>query len=149
FTPGNFSQEFPKHLPTHARAPMREMFGARRLQMLGSQALVNAVPLSLNVASGGGFSFNGLTHLDQRNADQGNQFTIEPPNPSIAVGSGYVLEGVNNAIQVYDATGQALLPAVLASNELFDLPPAFDRNTGIYGPFPTDMRVFFDPDIQR
>ncbi len=149
FTLGNFSQEFPKHLPTHARAPSRKMFGARGLERLGSQAEVNAAPLSLTVVNGGGFSFNGLTQMDQRDANQGNQFTIEPPNPSIAVADGYVLEGVNNAIQVYDAAGHALLPAVLATNELFDLAPAYDRNTGFYGPFPTDMRVFYDPDIQR
>lgn len=149
FALDNFSQEFPKHLPVHAHAPSREMFGARRLQMLGSQAQLNALPVSLNVVSGGGFSFNGLTQSDQRNANQGNQFTIEPPNPSIAVGNGYVLEGVNNAIQVYDAAGHALLPAVLATNELFNLAPAYDRDTGFYGPFPTDMRVFYDPDIHR
>ncbi len=147
---GAFAQEFPKHLSKPVRPPSRAMLAARSLHpILGSQALTDILTPSLTVINGGGFNFNGLTQLDQRDANHGNQFTIEPPNPSIAVGNGYVLEGVNNAIQVYNTGGQALLPAVLATNELFALPPAIDRTTGIYGPFPTDMRVFYDPDIKR
>jgi hypothetical protein len=32
--------------------------------------------------------FNGITHLDQRNARNGNQFSIEPPDQGSAVGNG-------------------------------------------------------------
>lgn len=103
---------------------------------------------SLNPVAGA-LGFNGLTHLDQRNANGGNQFSVEPPSPSIAVGNGFVLEGVNNAVQVYDLTGAPLLPVAVSSNQLFLLPPAIDRSTGVNGPFPTDMRVFYDPDINR
>jgi len=101
------------------------------------------------VASTGGFGLNALSHRDQRLANQGNQFSIEPPSPSLAVGNGYILEGVNNAIQVYTANGLPVLPAVLASNQVFGLAPAIDWNTGINGPYLTDMRVFFDSDINR
>jgi hypothetical protein len=97
----------------------------------------------------GGFGFNALSHRDQRLAYQGNQFSIEPPSPSIAVGNGYVLEGVNNAVQVYTTAGLPVLPVVLASNQVFGLAPAIDWNTGINGVYTTDMRVFFDPDINR
>src|SRR6185437_8433103 len=45
--------------------------------------------------------FDGLTHAQQQLANNGNQYNVEPPSPSIAVGNGYVLEGVNNAIQIY------------------------------------------------
>jgi hypothetical protein len=93
--------------------------------------------------------FNGLTHNDQRQANNGNQFSVEPPNPSVAASNGYVLEGVNNAIQVYDTSGRALLPRVLSTNELFGLAPAINRSTNVYGPFPTDMRVFYDSGINR
>src|SRR5262245_17000177 len=44
------------------------------------------------------FGFNGLTHAQQRLANGGNQFSVEPPNPSIAVANGFILEGVNNAV---------------------------------------------------
>jgi hypothetical protein len=95
--------------------------------------------------------FNGLTHLDQRQANGGNQLSIEPPSPSIAVGNGYVLQGVNNALMVYTAAGIPLLPKVLSSNEFFVLPPAVNRAVipNIRGPFPTDMRVFYDPGMNR
>jgi hypothetical protein len=93
--------------------------------------------------------FNGLTHADQRLANGGNQFSVEPPNASVAVGNGFVLEGVNNAIQVYNTAGTPLLSKVLSTNELFGVSPAIDRATGVNGVFPTDMRVFFDAGINR
>src|SRR5437868_1962555 len=97
----------------------------------------------------GGLGFNGVSHRDQRLANNGNQFNIEPPSPGIAVANGYVLEGVNNAFQVYTTGGAALLPRVLSTNELFGVPAAIDRTTGLYGVYPTDMRVFFDQSINR
>lgn len=102
----------------------------------------------LNVSSDPG-GFLGLTHYDQRNANNGNQFSVEPPNQSIAVSNRYILEGVNNAVQVYTTSGTPLLAKVISSNELFGLPPAIDRATGANGPFPTDMRVFFDQTMNR
>ena len=79
----------------------------------------------------------------------GNQFSIEPPNQSIAVGNGYILEGVNDAVQIYDASGSPKLPVVIASNQLFGLAPAIDRTTGAYGVYLTDMRVYYDQSINR
>src|SRR5262245_9748429 len=47
----------------------------------------------------GGFranaGFSGLTHVDQRTASGGNQFSSEPPDQALAVGNGFVLEAVN------------------------------------------------------
>ena len=107
---------------------------------------VTGLPVNTNP---GTFGFNGLTHADQRNANSGNQFSTEPPNPSIAVANGYVLLGVNNAIQVYSLLGAPLLPRVLSSNELYGVSPAINRANGINGVFPTDMRVFHDQSINR
>lgn len=97
----------------------------------------------------GGSGFNGITHREMRLANGGNQFSIEPPSPSIAVGNGMVLEGVNNAIQVYAASGAPLLPQAISTNQLFGLPPALNRVTNVYGPYLTDMRVFYDHGIDR
>lgn len=119
-----------------------------------------AIPVvqSLPVIPGSGsFSFNGLTHLDQKNANNGNQFNVEPPNPSIAVSNDFILEGVNNAIQVYSKSGTPLLNKVLATNQVFGVSPAIDfsRPCGscfggaVNGVFPTDMRVFYDAGINR
>lgn len=104
---------------------------------------------SLVVSSaGGGFGFNGISHYDQRLASSGNQFSIEPPNPSLAVANGFVLEGVNNAVRIYTTSGIPLIQT-LSSNQVFGLAPAIDRTTGINGVYPTDMRVFYDQDIDR
>ena len=104
---------------------------------------------SLPVQPSGIFGFSALTHFDQRSASSGNQFSIEPPSPSIAVNDTYILEGVNNAVQVYSRTGTPLLPAVLASNQVFGVAPAINRSTNIAGVYPTDMRVFYDQGISR
>lgn len=105
---------------------------------------------ALSLGSSSTFSgFNAISHLDMRLAYGGNQFSIEPPNQSIAVGNGYVLEGVNDAIQVYTTSGSPVLPVVIASNQLFGLAPAIDRTTGANGVYLTDMRVSYDQNINR
>jgi hypothetical protein len=113
-----------------------------------------ALPLAVTVQSlpvvpSSALGFPGITHANQRNANNGNQFSVEPPNVSLAVSDHYILEGVNNAIFVYSLTGTPLLPMVLSSNQVFGVPAAIDRNTGVNGVFPTDMRVFYDRDIDR
>ncbi len=95
-----------------------------------------------------GFGFDGIDHDDQRSANSGNQFSIEPPSPSIAVANGFVLEGVNNGVQIFTTTGTPVMQTI-SSNQMFGLVPAIDRTTGIYGPYPTDMRVFYDAGINR
>jgi hypothetical protein len=116
------------------------------LQVTGSTPSMHSLAVTLTTSS---FGLMGMTHLDQRQANGGNQLSIEPPSPAIAVGNGFVLQGVNNAVQVYDETGKPLLPSVVSSNQLFGLPAAINRKTGIHGVFPTDMRLFYDPDIRR
>jgi hypothetical protein len=127
--------------PPLPKQPGLSISGATTLAM-GVQSLPLLPPA-------GGFGFNGLTHLQQVSTNNGNQFSVEPPNPSIAAGHGYILQGVNNAVQVYTTSGAALLPKAISSNELFGLPAAIDRQTGVNGAFPTDMRVFYDPTIAR
>ena len=100
--------------------------------------------------SSSAFHFNGITQVQQRASNNGNQFSIEPPSPSVAVGNNLVLEGVNNAVQVYDLSGNPKLPAVVSTNQLFQLSPEVIRGTpDIDGAFPTDMRVFYDQGINR
>lgn len=114
-----------------------------------SAAIAATMP-SLNVAPATGIlGFNGLSHYDQRQANNGNQLSIEPPSPSIAVANGFVLQGVNNAVQVYTASGSPLLPRVVTTNELFGLAPNINRTTNVRGPFLTDMRVFYDQGVNR
>jgi len=118
-------------------------FSAKKL--LGAQVAPAPLQGFSVVQASGASGFNALSHLDQRNANGGNQFSIEPPNQSVAVGNGYVLEGVNDAVEVFNTSGSPSLPMVLSSNQVFGLAPAIDRKTGINGVYLTDMRVFFDP----
>lgn len=41
-------------------------------------------------------SFDGLSFRDQRLANGGNQFSVEPPDQGLCAGNGYVLESVND-----------------------------------------------------
>jgi hypothetical protein len=90
--------------------------------------------------------FNGITHRDQRVADRGNQFSLEPPDQGLAAGNGFVVEAVNNAIAVYDQAG-ILLAGPMALNRFFGLPSEIVRsNPPVFGPFLSDPRVYFDKD---
>jgi hypothetical protein len=90
-----------------------------------------------------------LTHLDQRNARGGNQFSTEPPDQALAVGNGLILEGVNSALNVYDTNGIQQLVRPLALSEFFHLPAGINRTTGEFGVFPGDPVALFDPETQR
>jgi hypothetical protein len=138
---GAVAAEMPPPIPVKGKIP----------QLLTIQSAVSIPPTqALTVSSTfSGTAFNGLTHADQRNANNGNQFSVEPPSPGIAVANGFVLEGVNNAVQVFTTSGTPLLPQAVSSNQLFGLPPAIIRDTNTNGPFPTDMRVFYDQTINR
>lgn len=137
-----------RFLPDASDGPTQRAFraGASLPLREASVGAVSGLPVIRDTVS---FGFPGLTHADQRLANGGNQFSVEPPNPSIAVANGYILQGVNNAIQVFTVTGSPVLPKVLSSNELFGVPAAIDYSTGINGVFPTDMRVFHDQTINR
>ncbi len=93
--------------------------------------------------------FNGISHLDQRFARNGNQFSLEPPDQGLAVGNGFVLEAVNDALNIYDTNGIQQLVRPLALTEFFDLPAAIIRKTLTFGAFLTDPSALYDPETQR
>lgn len=97
-------------------------------------------------------SFNGLSHIDQRTANGGNQFSLEPPDQALCVGNGYVVEAVNDVIRVFDTSGTPLSP-VEDLNTFFGLPPAIVRKIpatdSIFGPFLTDPKCFYDAQTRR
>src|SRR5262249_6850805 len=97
-----------------------------------------------------GFSgFNGLTHRDSRLADNGNQFSVEPPDQGLAVGAGFVVEVVNKAVAAYDTNGN-LLAGPTALNPFFGATSAIVRGTpNVFGPFFSDPKAYFDPAENR
>ncbi|WP_030440461.1 hypothetical protein [Actinoplanes subtropicus] len=92
--------------------------------------------------------FDGLNHRDQRTANNGNQFSLEPPDQALCVGNGHVVEAVNDAFRVYnpDGSGQT---GVVDLNTFFGYPPTINRTTGVFGPSITDPSCLYDPTTRQ
>jgi hypothetical protein len=137
--------------------------------------------ISLSTGAGGGVSvnsahkaksnptfdvgFEGLNHYQQRYARGGNQFSVEPPDQGLCVGNGYVVEAVNDVLNVFDTSGQSVLPDNTATNVVGGFPrdvnhavdlnsfygyaPAINRTTGVRGQFVTDPTCIYDAATQR
>jgi hypothetical protein len=125
------------------RPPLRE--SGAELERAPAPLALEATPTATPRFRG----FTGLTHLDQRTARGGNQFSTEPPDQALAVGNGLILEGVNSALNVYDTEGIQQLVRPLALSQFFGLPAGINRNTGVFGVFPGDPVALFDPETQR
>jgi hypothetical protein len=141
----------------------------------GTISLSNGVGRGPSVASGKkaksnptfNFGFEGLNHYQQRYSRGGNQFSVEPPDQGMCVGNGYVVEAVNDVLNVYSqATGASALPDNTSTNIVSGFPrnvnhavdlnsfygyaPAIDRAHGnIRGPFVTDPTCLYDAQTQR
>src|SRR5919199_2111800 len=92
------------------------------------------------------FGFEGLNFYQQRYARGGNQFSVEPPDQALCVGNGYVLEAVNDVLNIFNSSGQSVLPDNTATNIVSGFPrnvnhavdlnsfygyaPAINRTTG-------------------
>ena len=77
--------------------------------------------------------FQGLNHWDSRTSDGGNQYSLTPPDQGLCVGNGQVVEAVNNAIRVYDTSGNAL-DATTSVNQFFWHDHFINRTTGVNSP---------------
>ena len=76
-----------------------------------------------------GVSFHGLDHFDQRTANGGNQFSVEPPDQGLCVGNGFVMETVNDVIQVFDTSGNPLTD-VVDQNTFYGYAPGHQPDHG-------------------
>jgi len=96
--------------------------------------------------------FNGLTHLDQRNAGTGiytnTQFSLVPPDQALCTNGTYVFESVNNALAVYRTNG-ARVAGPTANSQFLNLVPEIDRTTGVQGDFISDPKCLWDQDTNR
>jgi len=99
--------------------------------------------------SSGFRGFNGISHVDSRTANNGNQFSIEPPDQGLCAGNGYVMEAVNDAVRVFDTQGNPLT-GVQDINSFFHFPAAIVRGTpNQFGPSLSDPKCYFDPQVRR
>jgi hypothetical protein len=93
-------------------------------------------------------SFDGLNHRNQRLANGGNQFSVEPPDQGLCAGNGFVFETVNTVLRVFDTAGNPLT-GVVDQNTFYGYDPAINRTTGVQGPFVTDPSCLYDSDTNR
>lgn len=112
----------------------------------------SGVPKTLDkqVHQGSSTGFDGISHLEQRLADNQNQFSLEPPDQALAVGGGYIVEAVNLGIRTRRTDGTPLGP-VRSLNRFFGLPSTIARggSVPIYGPFTSDPKAYYDAQLQR
>ncbi|MFA6231869.1 MAG: hypothetical protein WC617_17120 [Rhodanobacter sp.] len=92
--------------------------------------------------------FDGLNFHDQRYANNGNQFSVEPPDQGLCVGNGFVMESVNDVLAIYDRFGNKMVGPV-DLNTFYGYPAAINRSTGAYGPSITDPSCYYDADSHR
>jgi hypothetical protein len=92
--------------------------------------------------------FDGLNFHDQRYANGGNQFSVEPPDQGLCTGNGFVMESVNDVLAIYDSAGNRLVGPV-DLNTFYGYPAAINRAAGKYGPSITDPSCYFDASTQR
>ncbi len=95
-----------------------------------------------------GTHFQGLNLFDQRFANNGNQFSVEPPDQGLCAGNGFVLETVNDVLRVYHTDGSPAT-GVVDLNTFYSYPAAINRTTGARGPTITDPSCLYDQAIGR
>jgi len=124
-----------------------------------NRSIANAPGLGANASSGKkaksnpqvNLSVDGLNFFNQRFANGGNQFSVEPPDQGLCAGNGYVLESVNDVLRVYDGTGNAVV-GVTDLNTFYGYIAAINRGAlpaVVRGPTVTDPVCYFDVPTQR
>jgi hypothetical protein len=95
-----------------------------------------------------GTHFDALNFRQQRLANGGNQFSVEPPDQGMCVGNGFIMESVNDVLRVYGKDGTPKT-GVVDLNTFYGYPAAINRTTGARGPSVTDPACYYDAETQR
>jgi hypothetical protein len=98
-----------------------------------------------------GPNFQGVNFFNQRFANGGNQFSVEPPDQALCAGNGFVLESVNDVLRVYNSDGTPAT-GVVDLNTFYGYAAAITRtgpNAGQQGPSITDPVCTYDQAIGR
>jgi hypothetical protein len=93
---------------------------------------------------------DGLNFHDQRFANNGNQFSVEPPDQGLCAGNGFILESLNDVLRIFDRNGNPLI-GVVDLNTFYGYPAAINRavHPTTFGQFVTDPSCYFDQNTQR
>ena len=100
-----------------------------------------------------GTHWAGLTfHNQRREADGGNQLSLEPPDQGLCVGNGQVIEAVNDIFAVYTTAGVKTSPATgyESMNQFFIGDHQIVRSPAVrFGTFLSDPRCVYDASTGR
>ncbi len=111
----------------------------------GANAKGSAVVGSGGIAQG----FPGIDIVQQASAGTGEYSGtgngLEPPDQALCVGNGYVVEGVNDALRIFDARGIPLTPPILMNQFYKELPFTTFGATS----FLADPKCIYDADTRR
>lgn len=88
-------------------------------------------------------SMQGLNFNQQRFANGGNQFSVEPPDQALCVGNGFVVESVNDVLRIFHTDGSPAT-GVVDLNTFYGYPAAINRTTIVQGPEITDPTCIYD-----
>jgi hypothetical protein len=94
-----------------------------------------------------GTHFAGLTfHNQRRDADGGNQLSLEPPDQGLCAGNGEVIEPINDLFTTYNAATGAQTGGYESMNEFFFGEHEVDRTVSppVFGKFLSDPRCYYD-----
>ena len=95
----------------------------------------------------------GWEGLDIRDTVFSQGFEVEPPDQGLCggtfQGTTFLWESVNLAIGLFDTQSNQYTPSALGLNALYGVGPAFDPDSGEFGPFLSDPKCYFDPDTGR
>ncbi len=83
---------------------------------------------------------NGFEGLNEYDSQAANNFPLEPPDQGLCAGRGYILETINDVLQVYNTSGGGLTTAT-ALNTFFNEDPTVIQLS--------DPSCYFDHDTQR
>src|SRR6266576_2957080 len=146
--------------PTEIKAPAgpddatdRQLPGNQSPAPLPTTAAPRPAPLT--VAAPGselGTNFAGLTfHNQRRDADGGNQLSLEPPDQGLCVGNGEVIEPINDLFTTYDAATGTQTGSYESLNQFFFGDHEIDRtkNPVVFGKFISDPRCYYDASSNR
>lgn len=93
-------------------------------------------------------SFDGLNNFDEASAAPGGNLIFEPPDQALCAGNGYVVDGVNDAMSVYNQSTHTRVAGPTTLNAFLGFAPELDSN-GVFGPETTDPSCYYDSSTGR
>jgi hypothetical protein len=142
--------------PATRNTPASEQFAALEERRFGEESALRKQAPTLKPPSIAGQKITnnelntGFEGLDIRDTVFSQGFEVEPPDQGLCGGkfgsTTFLWEEVNLAIGLFDTTGSQYTPPALGLNALYGVGPAFDFDTGKFGPFLSDPKCYFDTD---